>query len=306
MRGTLLLVSMTLALLLASGVALAEYGGGGGIEYNTVRCDGGKCEGTTNDDRMVGTDRRDILYAFKGSDLLFGNGSSDDLYGFLGYDQLRGGDGSDKLGGGEDRDDLYGNSGPDVLNGGDHADHMIGGDGNDKVFGGGGGTAGGYIENLDGGRGADLLSGGTGFEYYHFDPGWRNDTISDSDANAVIFHGSQKNLSVRLSAGAGPEATDGTNTVEWGDSIKIRLVGGSGDDTITGDDRSNDLAGSEGSDTINGGRGNDFLSSGISWSTGYGSYDYVSDFIDCGPGTDTAYFDPMRDTAINCENLNPE
>jgi Ca2+-binding RTX toxin-like protein len=89
MRGTLLLVSMTLALLLASGVALAEYGGGGGIEYNTVRCDGGKCEGTTNDDRMVGTDRRDILYAFKGSDLLFGNGGSDDLYGFLGYDQLR-------------------------------------------------------------------------------------------------------------------------------------------------------------------------------------------------------------------------
>jgi hypothetical protein len=138
MRGTLLLVSMTLALLLASGVALAEYGGGGGIEYNTVRCDGGKCEGTTNDDRMVGTDRRDILYAFKGSDLLFGNGGSDDLYGFLGYDQLRGGDGSDKLGGGEDRDDLYGNSGPDVLNGGDHADQMIGGDGNDKVFGGGG------------------------------------------------------------------------------------------------------------------------------------------------------------------------
>lgn len=291
------------SLMLSSGVALAY--GGGGTEYKTVRCKGGKCEGTPNSDKMVGTDSRDIMYAFNGNDLLYGRGGRDDLYGFLGYDDLRGGDGSDKLGGGEERDGLYGNSGSDVLNGGDLEDQLQGGDGNDKLFGGSGGTVNRYIENLDGGRGADLLSGGPGFEFYHFDSGWGNDTISDSDANAVIFHGSQENLSIRLSPGPGPEVTDGTNSVEWDDAFEIWLVGGRGDDTITGDDQSNDLAGSDGSDTINGGRGNDALSSDISDSTGYGSYDNVPDTIDCGPGTDTVYFDPTRDTVTNCENLNP-
>jgi Ca2+-binding RTX toxin-like protein len=218
-----------------------------------------------------------------------------------------GGGGSDKLGGGDNRDDLYGNGGPDVLNGGDLADQLNGGDGNDKVFAGSGGTAGGYIENLTGGRGADLLSGGSGFEYYHFEPGFGNDTISDSDANAVIFRRSQINLTIRLSPGTGPEATDGTNSVEWGEAFTIsELVGGSGDDTITGNGQSNLLAGSEDSDTINGGSGNDVLSSDIAPSTrGYGFADNVPDTIDCGPGTDTAYFNPTHDTATNCENLNP-
>ena len=296
-RTVLLMTSMALTLLLASGVAVA---------FNTIRCDGGECNGTPNDDKMVGSDRRDILYAFRGSDLLFGNGGRDDLYGFRGYDALRGGDGSDKLGGGPDKDELYGNGGPDVLNGGNTGDYMQGGDGNDKLFAGSGGTAYASTESLDGGRGADLLSGGPGFEYYHFYPGFGNDTISDSDANAIIFHGSQEDLSIRLSAGPGPEASDGTNSVEWGDSIKIRLVGGSGDDTITGDYRSNDLAGSGGSDTINGGRGNDTLSSDFSLSTLFGSVDNVPDTIECGPGTDTVYFDPTRDTVTNCETLNPE
>jgi Ca2+-binding RTX toxin-like protein len=292
MKATLLFASMALTLLLASGVALA-------IE---TRCRGGECNGTPRNDKMLGTPKRDVMYAFKGDDRLYGRDAADDLYGFEGYDYIEGGDGSDKLGGGEERDGLHGNGGPDVLNGGDQADQLKGDDGNDKLFAGPGGTFDRYIENLDGGGGSDLLAGGTGFEYYYFHSDWGNDTISDSDTNAVSFR-SQKDLSIRLRAGAGPEVTDGTNSVEWGDSITILLVGGSGDDTITGDGRSNNLAGSEGSDTINGGGGNDFLSSGPSPSTLSGSYDFVPDTIDCGPGTDTVYFDPTRDTVINCEKL---
>jgi hypothetical protein len=56
MKGTLLFASMALTFLLASGAALA---------FNTIRCDGGECNGTPNDDKMVGSDRRDILYAFR-------------------------------------------------------------------------------------------------------------------------------------------------------------------------------------------------------------------------------------------------
>ena len=39
-RTVLLMTSMALTLLLASGVALA---------FNTIRCDGGECNGTPND-----------------------------------------------------------------------------------------------------------------------------------------------------------------------------------------------------------------------------------------------------------------
>ncbi len=80
MRKTvLLLASMVLTFLISSGIALAY--GGGGTEYNTVRCKGGKCEGTPNTDKMVGTDGRDVMYAFKGDDLLYGLSGRDDLYG---------------------------------------------------------------------------------------------------------------------------------------------------------------------------------------------------------------------------------
>jgi hypothetical protein len=52
MRKTiLLLASGVLAWLLASGVAWAA----------TLRCEGGECRGTQKDDRIVGTDRRDVV-----------------------------------------------------------------------------------------------------------------------------------------------------------------------------------------------------------------------------------------------------
>jgi hypothetical protein len=69
-RIVLLMASMALTLLLASGVALA---------FNTIRCDGGKCSGTPRDDKMLGTSGRDVMYGFKGNDRLLGEGGRDDL-----------------------------------------------------------------------------------------------------------------------------------------------------------------------------------------------------------------------------------
>ena len=57
-RTVLLLASVGLAVLLASGVALAA----------TVRCEGGTCNGTLKDDRIVGTDQRDVVEALGGAD----------------------------------------------------------------------------------------------------------------------------------------------------------------------------------------------------------------------------------------------
>src|SRR5215217_3637511 len=98
MRRTVVLVaSMALTLLLASGVALA---------LNTIRCDGGKCNGTPRNDRMLGTSKRDIMYGFKGDDSLLGEGGNDDLYGFDGRDGLLGHAGADKLSGSDGIDNL--------------------------------------------------------------------------------------------------------------------------------------------------------------------------------------------------------
>ena len=109
-RVVLVLGAMALALLLASGVALAvtELGGPG-------------------DDTLVGT---------KGSDTLVGRGGSDRINGRAGKDVVVGGTGNDRL--------LNGDSGADFISGGPGADFLVdgpirefdvdklgGGDGND-------------------------------------------------------------------------------------------------------------------------------------------------------------------------------
>ena len=146
MRKTVLLMaSMGLALFLASGVALAA----------TVRCVGGECRGTQKDDRIVGTDRRDVVEALRGADEAFGREGNDVLYLRGGADQARGGqgndeilggdggdyfleggDGDDILGGGRGYDGLMGDRGDDVLKGGSSADELYGWWGGDTIIGG--------------------------------------------------------------------------------------------------------------------------------------------------------------------------
>ena len=83
-RIVLLLASMTLAVLLFSGVALAAY---------VVVCPtgpGGLCEGTAEDDNMDGT---------PDSDKMYGMGGIDEINGLASGDELTGGDGDDTLNG---------------------------------------------------------------------------------------------------------------------------------------------------------------------------------------------------------------
>ncbi|HEX2742728.1 MAG TPA: hypothetical protein VHM69_19970 [Rubrobacter sp.] len=112
--------------------------------------------------------------------------------------------------------------------------------------------------------GDDLLAGDEGRDIYLFgtptDPGWGNDTISDSDptpgggVNVLSFAGVDGNRNVTVTLSPGPEATDGTNAVEWVDAGDFRkVVGGSGDDVITGDEWPNIIDGGFGANTINGG-----------------------------------------------------
>jgi Ca2+-binding RTX toxin-like protein len=304
-RIVLLTASMALTLLLASGVALA---------LNTIRCDGGKCNGTPRNDRMLGTAKRDIMYGFKGEDSLLGEGGNDDLYGFDGRDVIIGDAGADKVSGSDGIDSLSGGGGPDSLNGGNGVDYLYNGPGNDRVFGGPDGSSDElYMAGRDAG-GDDLFNGGDGADayllgYYPYN-NWGHATISDSDANPApgqsVTRGdsigadmySSKDLTISLSPGPGPEVTDnrGTNTVEWSAAGEFfRVYGGEGDDTITGDGWRNVLFGEGGTNTISGRGGNDNVISdgnGGSLSGGDGN-DLLSGFraatLRGGNGDDVIY-----------------
>ena len=194
-----------------------------------------------------------------GRDQLSGGLGADRLSGGAGDDVLSGGGGGDVLIGGVGMDDLYGGTGGDALYGDLTtslsvcdlcADDLYGGDGNDKLLGGE------WRDNYSGGPGDDSLieppadKGGGGF-----DGGTGDDTIIGSEEamrDSIDYGNRTAGVVVDLAAGTGGEVgeTDLVSNVE-------DVHGGSGDDTITGDEFNNNLQGNLGFDTVIGGGGND-------------------------------------------------
>ena len=76
-----------------------------------------------------------------------------------------------------------------------------------------------------------------------------------------------------------PGATNAGEVVIGNNTLIENAIGGSGDDTVTGNDAANKFWGREGSDTIDGGKGNDWLSGG-----------YGNDSLTGGDGADTFSF----------------
>jgi hypothetical protein len=79
-RVGLLLVMMTVALILSSGVALAGY-----------------FVGTRGDDKLKGTSKSDEMYGLRGDDRLEGRGNNDEIYGGAGRDRIFGDEGDDYI-----------------------------------------------------------------------------------------------------------------------------------------------------------------------------------------------------------------
>jgi Ca2+-binding RTX toxin-like protein len=115
-RTMLMLATMTLTLLVASGVALAAT--------------------------RIGTDGPDTLRGTKGDDNLIGQGGNDTLLALAGDDTLLGGPGKDVVNGGSlaqplgGHKNLVGGEGNDVVQGGLGSDNVLGGEGNDYMVGG--------------------------------------------------------------------------------------------------------------------------------------------------------------------------
>ena len=167
-RTIVLLATMTLTLLVASGVALA---------INKIGTDGpDTLRGTNGDDNLLGKGANDVLYALGGMDKLLGAEGKDWLLtgerralggdkvsaGGPGNDGVAGGLGLDTVLGGSGNDFVFGDKGSDrAVAGGEGRDLIDGWAGSDRMLGEGGGDQ--IVDGLIGeGSKDDLLSGGEG------------------------------------------------------------------------------------------------------------------------------------------------
>jgi Ca2+-binding RTX toxin-like protein len=233
-----------------------------------------------NDDLVV------TVNAGAGNDDLRGGPGADVLNGEAGDDTIRGGAGGDTLdggtntslatGGGDTVDygassadvtvtlDTIANDGQDVdaitpgiqpegdnalnfeiLKGGSHNDILTGSGVDERLLGGGG------DDDLNGLGGNDTLEGGSGADDY--DGGTGTDTVT--------YNPSSADLTVTLNNLPDDGSAGGAEGDNVRDANEI-VIGGVGDDTITGSANAETLNGGGGNDTLNGLGGADILIGG--------------------------------------------
>jgi Ca2+-binding RTX toxin-like protein len=151
-------------------------------------------------------------------------------------------------------DFIVGDSNKNTLIGNDGNDSLYGGDNDDKLYGGN------DNDRLRGGEGDDLLNGGEGIDTADY-----SDATEDLDVN--IADGS-KFISTS-------QGTDTFNSIEG-------VIGGSGNDKLTGNTKANTLIGNNGNDILDG--------AGTS-TAGAGEYDY----LDGGDGEDSVSYKDFTD-----------
>jgi Ca2+-binding RTX toxin-like protein len=105
-RAGLILATMSLGVIVLSGVALA-----------LANCTTSHCEGTNEPDMLIGNARENMIEGLMGADYIAGKGARDRLFGGRDNDKLHGGGGPDKIHGGKhsDSDTMYGENGNDTI-----------------------------------------------------------------------------------------------------------------------------------------------------------------------------------------------
>jgi Ca2+-binding RTX toxin-like protein len=149
--------------------------------------------------------------------------------------------------GGATADKILGVNVRDVLRGAEGADTLVGFGGDDTLLGGGG------VDALIGGEGADNLSGGSGADF--LDGGINASGTFDYARYDDANYG---DLVISM---ASPWTNTGAAQGDRYSGIE-GIVGGVGNDLITGSFTANALWGAGGSDTIEGGAGSDYLNGG--------------------------------------------
>lgn len=178
---------------------------------------------------LIGGEGDDTLNGGPDDDMLDGRGGDDQIVGDLGDDTITGGSGDDTLNGDGGADVIDGGDGADVIDGGTGADSIIGGSGNDSLFGSDG------ADTVLGGEGDDVLDG-TAADNTQFTPTADLTPTTDEQTSQI---GEDE-----LDESEDPIIDLAATTV--GNQL---LDGGTGDDTLTGD-QGDTLTGGEGVDSF--------------------------------------------------------
>jgi RTX calcium-binding nonapeptide repeat (4 copies) len=214
-RTILLLTTMTLTLLVASGVALA---------INKIGTDGSETlRGTNGDDNLLGKGANDVLYALGGTDNLLGGEGKDWVLGgnerraLGGVKNLVGGTGNDGVAGGLGSDTLLGSSGNDLVDGDEGSDGaVVGGEGRDLINGWTG------SDRMLGEGGGDLLVDG------NLGEASKDDLLSGGEGDDILIADHVPAVKDRVSCGGGfHRVVADSKDVVADDCEKVRLVHGS-------------------------------------------------------------------------------
>jgi len=194
---------------------------------------------------------------------VIGGSGNDTITGNVANNQILGGEGNDTLNGGDGNDYLDGGAGNDLISGGNQNDVVIGGTGNDILRGNAG------SDILRGGEGDDLLQGGVGDDVYQFAAAilGQVDTVQElagEGTDTLDFSALTTNVTVNLGSDAVTASMVSriVKTQAGGAAQLENVIGGSGHDSLTGNDANNLLIGNGGNDTLTAGQGNDILLGG--------------------------------------------
>ena len=266
------------------------------------------------DDALYGGDGDDYLLGGAGADAFTGGGDEDALdysdHGSAGVTVTVGGHGGNSTDGAGDTiaadievvrgspgdDTLNGNAGPNKLDGSQGTDTLNGNDGDDALFPGFEGIFGYSVspDTLNGGDGDDVFSALGNWEGAHDGA----ETFKRRRRHRPgRLPGNLSAVTVTLNNDA---ADDGTaNEHDQIGSDVEDVTGGSGADTLTGNDEANRLHGGpgRGADVLKGGAGADRLYGG------YGDGGDGGDEADRGDGADTLQGEDGDDTLFSRDNL---
>ncbi len=249
------------------------------LESLTISVDGTANDGAPGEADNVKVDMENVIGGF-GNDILLGGAPINVLTGGPGRDSLDGEAANDTLDGGAGSDTLAGGAGTDVvsyagrslpltvtLDGqpGDgealeddevrtDVESVTGGSGNDTL------TGGPLADTLSGGAGADTLAGGGGADVLNGDDG---DDILEGGAGGDTHAGGAGFDTADYSARTAAVTADLDGAADDGETAEVdnvrpdveRLLGGAGNDTLTGNNATNVLSGAAGDDVLDPGRG---------------------------------------------------
>lgn len=239
-----------------------------GFRSATINTGGGS-------DRIVGSTGNDTINAGDGGDQIFGGDGNDTINAGNGNDVVGGDDGNDtiSLGAGDDELDPARDAGDDIVYGGDGADDLRGRDGIDQLFGEAGN------DNVEASAGAGSLADGGANDDILVDRPGRQHFAGGSGTDVVSYDRSDAAVTISLNGAAVSGVSGENDTI---DADVENVVGGSGNDTITGNGSANTLDGGYGADVLQGLGGNDTLRAA--------SHDYANDDYSGGDGVDVVTY----------------